>query len=333
MTVSKKETTDFVVGKGKLLFQEGETFTGNYRDLGEAPEVTCTIATEVLEYFSARSNLKKLVKKVITQIKVEGKFKLSDVNVNNLVLFFLGDTIGESAQGSGTDQSATLATTSLDCWRDVGAVDISNVRVKKNSLVTFTADDTTDVCTSNAHGLVNGNKVMVSNSGGALPGGLTANTVYYIITAATNTFQLSATEGGAAINLSSAGSGTNSFTRVYKEDTDYELDAKPGMIRPLTGGAITEGDTLVVVFDRATATLLSVNSAVDATKRGFIKFVANPGDGRIQDFEGFIDLQPEGDLSKVGDDWQGISFNMTFLEHSKYKPSLIKTIDRGKVTA
>lgn len=330
MTVSKKETIDFVVGKGKLIFQEGETFTGNYRDLGEAPEVSSTIATEILEYWSSRKGMKTLVKKLTTQIKVDGKFKLSDVNVNNLLMWFLGDTITETSQGSGSNQSVTLATTALDCWRDIGSINLTNVRPKKNSSTTFTADDSTDVITANGHGLVDGNKVMVSNSGGGLPGGLTTNTVYYVISSTTNTFQLSATEGGSAINMSSAGTGTHSFTRVYKEDVDYELDAKAGMIRPLTGGAIADGDTLVVVFDRPAATLLSPNSAVKV-KRGFIKFIAAPLDGRIQDFEGFVDLQPEGDFANVGDDWQGISFNMSFLEHSKYKPNLIKIIDRGKV--
>lgn len=68
------------------------------------------------------------------------------------------------------------------------------------------------VVTLNGHGLLNGNKVYLTSTG-ALPTGLSQNTLYYVVSATTNTFSLSATLGGAAINTSSAGSGTHSLFR------------------------------------------------------------------------------------------------------------------------
>lgn len=69
------------------------------------------------------------------------------------------------------------------------------------------------------HGLSNGQKVVVFGSeGGAVPTGLTeGDTVYFVVSAATNTFQLSATSGGAAIT-----GITNGKVRVSKivERTD-----------------------------------------------------------------------------------------------------------------
>ena len=59
-----------------------------------------------------------------------------------------------------------------------------------------------------AHGLSNGDPV-VFNTSGALPTGLTAGTVYYVVNKAADTFEVAATVGGASINTSGAQSGTH----------------------------------------------------------------------------------------------------------------------------
>jgi hypothetical protein len=64
------------------------------------------------------------------------------------------------------------------------------------------------VITWNSHGLSNGALVMLLTTG-ALPTGLTAGTWYYVVGATTNTFQLSATSGGSAINTSGSQSGVH----------------------------------------------------------------------------------------------------------------------------
>ena len=75
----------------------------------------------------------------------------------------------------------------------------------------FTADHNTDIFTSAGHGLANGDQIVFVNSGGALPTGLSANTFYYVISVTTDTFQVSTTFGGGALNFSNNGSGTNYF--------------------------------------------------------------------------------------------------------------------------
>lgn len=62
-------------------------------------------------------------------------------------------------------------------------------------------DYSTETITISGHGFVNGNEVTYSNNGGANIGGLTTGTNYFVIGATTNTFQLAATSGGSAINL------------------------------------------------------------------------------------------------------------------------------------
>jgi hypothetical protein len=67
------------------------------------------------------------------------------------------------------------------------------------------------VITWAANGLTNGQAVVFSTTG-ALPTGLTAGTVYYVVAAMPNTFEVGATPGGAAINTSGAQSGVHTAT-------------------------------------------------------------------------------------------------------------------------
>lgn len=76
----------------------------------------------------------------------------------------------------------------------------------------FTASSSSGLLiTDNTHGLLDGNIVQVANSGGALPGNLSASTNYHVRDKTTNTFKLATSAGGAAIAYSSAGSGTNTW--------------------------------------------------------------------------------------------------------------------------
>ena len=60
------------------------------------------------------------------------------------------------------------------------------------------------------HGLVVGDTVYFTDSGGTLPTNFALNTLYYVVTSAT-TFQVSATRGGLAVTAGSAGTGTPSI--------------------------------------------------------------------------------------------------------------------------
>lgn len=80
---------------------------------------------------------------------------------------------------------------------------------------TFTVDTSTDIVTSASHGLSDGAIVHVASTT-TLPTGLSANTVYYVISATSSTFKLSLTSGGGAIDISSTGSGTHSVYNKFQ---------------------------------------------------------------------------------------------------------------------
>lgn len=85
----------------------------------------------------------------------------------------------------------------------------------------FTAA-TTDVITSNAHGLKDGDMVVLTTTG-TLPAGLAIGTVYYVIQAATNTFKLAATANGMPVDITDTGTGTHTFTM---HDVGYAVQIK-----------------------------------------------------------------------------------------------------------
>lgn len=80
------------------------------------------------------------------------------------------------------------------------------------------------VVTKAGHGFSNGQAISFTTST-SLPAPLVAYAVYYVINATTDTFQISATRGGAAINTTNAGSGTHSLwaDRMYKTMTASQL--------------------------------------------------------------------------------------------------------------
>lgn len=79
----------------------------------------------------------------------------------------------------------------------------------------YTTDITGDKILSAAHGLANGDKVVFM--GGTVPAGLTEGTVYFVVGAATDDFQVSATSGGSAINLTAVNTYDSVFSKIVEE--------------------------------------------------------------------------------------------------------------------
>ena len=78
------------------------------------------------------------------------------------------------------------------------------------------ADDT---ITETAHGYKTGLKGQFTNSGGALPGGISGGTDYFVIVVNANTYKIATSlvnaNAGTAVNITSAaGGGTHTFTPI-----------------------------------------------------------------------------------------------------------------------
>jgi len=80
-------------------------------------------------------------------------------------------------------------------------------------------DANAEVLTASGHGLSSGDAIVFSSA----IGNLQASTPYYLINATSNTFQLAASSGGAALNL--AGAETGLYTVAYTSGSSYNLSA------------------------------------------------------------------------------------------------------------
>jgi hypothetical protein len=115
----------------------------------------------------------------------------------------------------GLDNDLASATVVLDMWPisssgAAGTIKISDGSCSVEPGITFTGA-TDDKLTAVAHGLKDGWECVVSNSGGALPTGLAASTRYFVCDATPNTFKLSLEPNGQRIDITGAGTGTNTL--------------------------------------------------------------------------------------------------------------------------
>lgn len=148
---------------------------------------------------------------------------------------------------------------------------------KTPTLGTFTVTlASPGVFSKTGHGLAAGDKVVFSTTG-ALPTGLTAGTTYYVIAAGltADAFEVSATDGGAAVNTSVSQSGTHT---VYSE---YFLS------EPNVAGAFTfHVDT-------------SAMAAGDLLELRIYQMVLTGGTQRVAYFASYSDAQALDDQVKV----------------------------------
>lgn len=122
-----------------------------------------------------------------------------------------------------SDGSVTIFAGTVNGLYRANNSDYSWIPVGKVATVTISSASP-GVITETGHGSVANEPKVFSNSGGALPVAITAGTVYYIKTVLdANTYTISATPGGAAINTASTGTGTHSVTAHY---SDLSSDAQ-----------------------------------------------------------------------------------------------------------
>jgi len=134
-----------------------------------------------------------------------------------------------------------------DVWPSVSLADVYaiKIRYRVGYATPFTANATTNVLTALNHPYANNDVVRLTVSGGVLPAGLVINTDYYVVGATATTLQLSATSGGAAIDITDVGSGIMFLgeippatlagmklvmTGLYEERGEFVVGVSPAML-------------------------------------------------------------------------------------------------------
>lgn len=93
------------------------------------------------------------------------------------------------------------------------------IQTPNPTLVTYTANASTDTFTAAGHPFQNDDLVIFA--AGDVPAGIEVGRLYYIINRTASTFQTSQTQGGTAIDITTSGSGT---LQCYKNDPVQGID-------------------------------------------------------------------------------------------------------------
>lgn len=185
------------------------------------------------------------------------------------------------------------------------AIELGNAAVG-GPTAAITATAATDVINLTSHRYVNGDKVEFPTlTGGA---GLTAGTDYYVVSAATNTFKVSATRGGAAIDITTdATAGTvrevGGVSATGATAFEAFLNARSILSRnkiPLAGRA-------ALLSPEGTATALNQELFHAADKSGSTDGLRNAILGRVAGFETY-ESQVIGPAETAPREMEGIAF-------------------------
>lgn len=93
--------------------------------------------------------------------------------------------------------------------------------------------------------------------------------------------------------------------------TDYTVDLELGRIEILEGGAFTGTEELIVDYTPDANTRKRVTTSASASVEGAVRFIAYNAKGKQKDvYIPYVTLQPTGDWSLKGDDWQAMGFSV-----------------------
>lgn len=115
----------------------------------------------------------------------------------------------------GKEKASISTTINASIQNQAGVVQNIGVQmghIKNNTSYTVTFDNTTNIVNEVGTALSNGDQVSFYNTPGTLPAELRKDVFYYVVNKTTDTFQLSYTEGGAAIAFTDNGTPANNYS-------------------------------------------------------------------------------------------------------------------------
>lgn len=147
---------------------------------------------------------------------------------------------GDFVCGNGADYHVPGADTAGLIFRGMAVESKTNRRV----IPTAAVDTGTEVITYSAHGFAEADPIVYNNGGGTSLAPLVSGTTYYAKNIAAGTFQVAATAGGAAINLTGTGNNAQYFSKDGGETV--QIIRHPGVMRVASG--ITAADQGKMMF-------------------------------------------------------------------------------------
>lgn len=218
-TKTRQRKTFSILGISEIL---------NQYDLGNNPSITITDGTSTTTYkfIKGVKEISKLlfgssgvpaVNTMVSTVSPASYFLINDGKKNEYYVWYkngpnptdpaIANKTGIEVDINTTDTNDTVAYKTRDALNkfiDNFSSYLYNISIEQNSTNIVVGTDTFN---STAHGLANNEPVKFETTG-SLPSPISSSTLYYIINATANTFQISTTVGGAALNITTTGSGT-----------------------------------------------------------------------------------------------------------------------------
>lgn len=296
------------LGKGIVLFQE-EGRAGGYEDFLEVDEFKFNTSVEKVEKDSNRTSEVKTIMSAVKKTKVSGSIIVAATPLELMRFFALADSVTTSSQASST--LADVAYTAYkNKWIDLGKVDLSSVKVL-NTGIAVVAANATDDFTATAHGLANGTPVEFLAT--AFPDTIVADTTYYVVNAAANTFQVSTTVGGSAVTFTTDGTSVV-VHQICTLGTDYEVNTDHGWLFATQDGIIVDATSVKVSASYAAVDMQVLEALNKATIKGTLVFLGDPVEGPRYRFDAYVRIDPEGDFNMIAQDPTTMQINFEALE-------------------
>lgn len=363
-------TRDYTLGKGKITFVKDDTASlavlaaGGFADLGNAPAMAVSLATEKLEHQSSRDGIGLVDASVITKTSATGSFTLDEPNADNLAMFFMDPAAAAASSSPVVVQAVQKSLfTATNVWYPVnlvggavvktpGTISADSQNLGTGYTVAYhgtpgtqTADITTlyeiRVAAEGASGAAT---IVARANGGAW------TTTPMVVTNAASLDLLVGADVDTGLNLA-LGTIANakkgdiwSFTvscvdpvglRVTDitafvcdakvSGTDYMLDAASGLVMFLT----TPGVITTCTVSGQSGNKSTVDAFTTSQMKGWIYYVANPAAGVPIDVIGYCRISPTGDLALIGTDWTQMQFSVDFLKVDGFP--IVKIETRAKV--
>lgn len=122
-----------------------------------------------------------------------------------------------------------------------------------------------------------------------------------------------------------------SFEMTLNED--YELNAEFGILRPLPGGEITNGDDLVVTFDRPELTITKLQLGTKSSQIARLLYLADDANSsgvaskdRLELWR--VDVAPDGEVQLIGDEYGNFTLTMGVLVDATHPGEPYGTLER-----
>jgi hypothetical protein len=330
-------TNNYVLGKGKVYVARypagSKIMPKDFRFVGNAPELTISQNPTKIEHFSSTAGLAEKDESVITRTDMTGKFKMDNINIENLSLWLMGTT-APRAQVAASALTYTIADLGRNRHYQIGQSTVNLVGLRNLDNVTLEVDNSaykevTAVTASAAGtGLTNGTRTFTVTDGtgsivakfsfsvasGSITGAatiiqggrysvdpdLTANATCTVDVGTTN----------AAFNLT-----MGTLADAAPDSAEVEIDETTGSVY-LAEDAVSfsDGDTITVTYDTLAE---SRNVLVTGGKEVYcaIRFIAdNPKGINHNIIIPYALVASDGDMSLIGETWQELSMGLEALK-------------------